>query len=44
MNWDVKCKCKKVSESKLDSKLLGKGEYEAMLERTKKIKPKVRLK
>jgi hypothetical protein len=42
MNWDVKKK--KVNESKLDAKLLGKGEYEAMLDRTKKIKPKVKVK
>jgi len=38
MNWDLKHKGKGKSCEQLDKKLLGKGEYEVMLDKTKKKK------
>jgi hypothetical protein len=38
MNWDLKHKGKGKDSVQLDKKLLGKGEYETMLEKTNKKK------
>jgi len=38
MNWDLKHKGKGKDSVQLHKRLLGKGEYEAMLEKTRKRK------
>jgi hypothetical protein len=38
MNWDLKHKGKGKDSAQLDKKLLGKGEYEVMLDKTRKKK------